>query len=191
MTEDYSFPPEDFILLGKVAKAHGLRGEVKIFPFSGMPENFAEYQEFIFVDRSGNLSPVIKVESSRAQGKTAVVKLASVTTRNQAEELEGLGVLLSIDHLPEASADEYYWHQYEGKLVVDESGKTIGKVSHLFNNGAQDILVIEDGKDEFLIPVTKDIVIDETRDKLIVKPPPGLLELYSESGGPEGKAVPE
>lgn len=182
MTEDYSYPTDKYVLLGKVAKAHGLRGEVKIFSFSGQPENFCGYKEVILVNSSGNLSPAFTVEKFRVQGKTVIVRLASVNSRDKAEEIEGMGVLLAKNLLPDTTEDEFYWYEYEGKLVSDQNGRTIGRVQSLFNNGAQDIMVVKSAKGEFLIPVTKSIIVRETTEELIVNPPPGLLDLNNESG---------
>jgi len=181
MAEDFSYPVDEYILLGKIGKAHGLRGEVKIFSFSGQPENFRDYKEVVLVTMSGKLSSALVIEKIRVQGKMAVVQLASVNSRDRAEEIEGMGVLLAKNLLPEAAEDEYYWYQYQGKLVLAQDGSTIGRVESLFNNGAQDILVIKSGEKEILIPITKNILVKETADELIVNPPPGLLDLTNES----------
>ncbi|NOR26564.1 MAG: 16S rRNA processing protein RimM [Desulforhopalus sp.] len=182
MADDYSYPTDKYVLLGKVAKAHGLRGEVKIFSFSGQPENFCGYKEVILVNTTGNLSSAFAIEKFRVQGRTVIVKLDRVDSRGQAEEIEGMGVLLAKDLLPDTAEDEFYWYQYEGKLVFDQSGRSIGRVESLFNNGAQDIIVVKSGTEEILIPVTKSIIVKETAEELIVNPPPGLLDLKNEAG---------
>jgi len=182
MTEEYPYPTDEYVLLGKITKAQGLRGEVKIFAFSGQPENFLGYSTLVLVNRSGTMSVPLAVENLRIQGKTVIIKLVSITNRNQAEAIEGMGVLLAKNLLPEPACDEYYWYRFEGKLVRDLSGRSIGRVESLFSNGAQDILVVKSGKDEILIPITKDIVVRETSEELIVDPPPGLLELFNEAG---------
>jgi 16S rRNA processing protein RimM len=169
------------LLLGKITKAQGLRGEVKIFLHSGQPENLADYPELVLVDTSGNVSEPLAILKSRAQGKAAIVHLTTISTRDAAERIEGMGILLDRKHLPAVGDHEFYWHQYQGKLVVDVDGQVIGRVAHLFNNGAQDILVIKAGDEEILVPVTKSFVVGETADKLIIKPPPGLVELNGDS----------
>ena len=63
MEQKYSFPSGDFLLLGKVAKAHGMRGEVKIFPYSGQPENIKAYKELVLVNERGDLSHPLAVLS--------------------------------------------------------------------------------------------------------------------------------
>ncbi len=180
MTEIFSYPSDKYVLLGKVTRAHGLGGDVKIFSFSGQPENFSGYKKVVLVDTAGNLSRPLVVEKFRTQGKTVVVRLASINNRELAEKIEGQGVLLAKSLLPETGEGEYYWYQYEGKLVVDQSGLTIGRITSLFNNGAQDILVVQSGNREILIPVTKSIIVKETNEQLIVNPPPGLLDLGDE-----------
>lgn len=182
MTEEYPYPTDKYVLLGKITKAQGLRGEVKIFSFSGQPENFQGYEELVLVSKTGTISPPLAVKNLRIQGKTVIVKLASITNRNQAEDVEGRGVLLAKDLLPEPASDEYYWYRYEGKLVRDLNGRNIGRVESLFNNGAQDIIVVKSGKEEILIPITKSILVRETNEELIIDPPPGLLDLYNETG---------
>ncbi len=182
MTEEYPYPTDEYVLLGKITKAQGLRGEVKIFAFSGQPENFQGYSALVLVNRCGTRSVPLVVENLRIQGKTVIVKLVSITNRNQAEAIEGMGVLLAKDLLPELAGDEYYWHRYEGKLVKDLRDRNIGRVKSLFSNGAQDILVVKSGQAEILIPITKSIVVSETDEELIVDPPPGLLELFDETG---------
>ena len=182
MAGDFNYPIDQYVLLGKVTKSHGLKGEVKIFSFSGQPENFSEYKEVSLVDSTGQLSSALKVEKFRIQGKTVIVQLATVKSRDQAEKVEGMGVLIAKNLLPETAEDEFYWYQYEGKLVSDISGQAIGRVESLFNNGAQDVMVVKSGNVELLIPITKSIIVGETAEELIVNPPPGLLELQNDSG---------
>ena len=181
MSEDFLYPADEFLLLGKIAKAHGLRGEVKVFLHSGQPENIQNYQELILVDQAGKCFTPLTILKSRCQGKTAIVQFASITNRTLAEEIEGRGVLLAIENLPEINEDEYYWHEFLGKSVVDIHGKTIGKVDHIFPNGAQDILVVKSANEEILIPVTKSIIVEETAEQLTINPPPGLIELNTGS----------
>ena len=118
-------PADEYLLLGKVAKPQGLQGDLKIFLHSGQPENVAHYKELRLVDRDGVISPPLAVLSSRVQGKTAIVRLASITNRTEAEQVEGQGVLLARHHLPTVGENEYYWHQYQDKLVVDIAGNEI------------------------------------------------------------------
>jgi 16S rRNA processing protein RimM len=181
---NYSYPAEDFLLLGKVVKAHGMLGEVKIFSFSGQPENINKYRELILVGSGGNLSPPLPVLKSRVQGKMAITSLDSINNRDEAEHIEGMGVLLARKNLPKLSGDEFYWHQYIGKKVKGCKGQDIGRIKTVFTNTMQDIMVIVSGSCEILVPISKSIIIKENCDEIVIDPPPGLIELYTgDSGG--------
>jgi len=181
MAQDYSFPAEDFLLLGKIAKAHGMRGEVKIFPYSGQPENMKAYRELVLVNDRGSLSHPLTVQSSKVQGKMAITRFQSITSRDKAEDIEGAGVLIARKYLPELTEDEFYWHQYVGKTVADLKEQDIGKIETIFSNGTQDIMVIRAGNQEILVPISKSIVVKENAEKITIDPPPGLLELYTDN----------
>jgi 16S rRNA processing protein RimM len=181
MKQDYPFPTEEFLLLGKVAKAHGMRGEIKIFSYSGQPENIAAYKELVLVDNMGTLSDPLTVLSCRVQGKIAITRLQTISNRNQAENIEGMGVLIAKKFLPELAEDEFFWHQYVGKTVTDLKEHDIGKIETIFSNGTQDIMVIRAGNREILVPISKAIVVGESAEKITIDPPPGLLELYTDS----------
>lgn len=171
------FPEDKYLLVGKATKPHGLRGEIKIYCFSGQPENYKDYKELTLLDPSGRLIGPLAVKKSRVQGKTAVVKFASIDDRTTAEKIEGLEVLVLKELLPKTKPGEYYWHQYQGKKLLDTKGAQIGIVRQLFNSGAQDILVVDREGEEALVPVTKEFIINETEDSLVVDLPPGLLEI--------------
>lgn len=171
------YPKDKFLLVGKITKPHGLRGEVKVYCFSGQPENLLEYKDLTLCDLKGKLSDSTAVTKSRVQGKTAVVKFASIADRSAAESIEGYEVLLLKEHLPQANPGEYYWHQYEGKQLIDKDGSLIGTIKELFSSGAQDIFVVSTATDEVLVPVIDDFIISETGDSLVVELPPGLLEI--------------
>lgn len=174
---EFSFPTDQYLLLGTVAKAHGLHGEVKLFLHSGQPENICKYRELYLVDRQKAIVGPLQLLRQRLQGKAAIVLFSTIEDRTGAESIEGRGVLLARNQLPALDDGEYYWHRLLGKTVVDGAGQTIGTVGQLFHNGAQDVLVVVSGQREMLIPMTKSIVVGETETTIIVDPPPGLLDL--------------
>ena len=175
------YPKDKYLLVGKATKPHGLRGEVKVYCFSGQPENFLDYKELTLCDLKGRLTESISVTKSRVHGKTAVVTFATITNRTAAEEIEGHQVLVLKKHLPKTEPGEYYWHQYQGKQLVDKDGALIGTVKELFSSGAQDILVVTTESDEVLIPVIDHFIVEEADDKIVVDLPPGLLEINANS----------
>jgi 16S rRNA processing protein RimM len=178
MADEYHSPPEDYILLGKVSKPQGLRGELRITCFSGQPENVANYKKLYFVSSRGDISRGLSIRAFRVQKKTAIVQLEEITSRGMAEELLNAPVLVAKAEIPEPEGNAFYYFQLEGKQVVARNGDRIGRVKHIFNNGAQDVLVTGSGEQEILIPITESTLIGETDTELIVEVVPGLLDLY-------------
>jgi len=167
----------DFVLLGKVTKPHGIRGEVKVYPFSGQPENFLHYREVFFALREEDERIPYALEKCRVQGNQVLLKLKGCSTRSEAEELVGRQVWLDSQDLPELEEDEYYWHDFVGKRVVTEDGTELGKVTGILETGAHDILAVTDQKNEYLIPVIDTFLVSYNDNEVVLKLPPGLLDI--------------
>jgi 16S rRNA processing protein RimM len=183
MIDVFIYPTATHLLIGKITGAHGLGGDVRIVSFSGQPENIKGYKQLITVSSSGQCSPPYKVERSRTKGRSAIVHLASIDTRDQAEALTGLGVLLPKEDLPQPEKDEFYLYHMEGLPVTTVDGRRLGTVAHIFSNGAQDLLVVRDAKEEYLIPVLDSVIVFHDAEKIVIAPPPGLLEINSSDSG--------
>ncbi len=177
MAEEFKYPADRFLLIGRVVKPHGMLGELKIFPYSQQPENILGYNNIVFVNQRDECSPPLKVKKSRTQGKFAVIALEGIDTRGHAEQLIGAGVLLDRKLLPKAQKNEYYWFELQGLTVKTENGQMLGKVTNIFSNGAQDIMVVGNKKQEFLIPILDSIILQQNEEGIIIAPPPGLLEI--------------
>lgn len=180
MADSFSFPTDRFILIGKIGKPHSLRGEVRLHLLSEQPENLQSYSRLFLVSPGGEISGPRRVVSRRLQGKTAIVGLESVNDRDEAEAVKGRGVLIEKSELPETDESEYYYYQFIGLTVKTVEGRLLGKVTNIFSNGAQDILIVRQESQEYLIPVLQPVIVRRTNEELIVNPPPGLLEINSD-----------
>jgi 16S rRNA processing protein RimM len=173
---------EDLVIIGEIAKPHGIRGEVKVYSYSEQPENFKHYKEVVLQEPAENGTEIYKIIKSREQGKLTILQLEGVTSREEAEALKGSRVYLKKADFPKLDSDEYYWHQLIGFQVFTDAGRKLGEVSSLFSTNAHDVLVIKGGGREYLIPVNKEIIkeINDQEAKLLITPPPGLLEANEE-----------
>jgi len=167
------------VLVAKVSKPHGIKGEIKVYPFSENPENFKFYSSLVFVDPAEKAAREVKLSRSRSQGRMAVLTLSGVASRNDAEDLVGCEVWASKDDLPELAGEEYYWNDFEGMEVYTQKGFDLGHVSSLMSTGAHDILVISGRGAEYMIPMREEFIVEinEADGKIIVDPPEGLLEI--------------
>ncbi len=179
MADSFSFDQEKYVLIAKVTKAHGIKGELKMHAFSGQLQSITQHNKLFLISRQGQISSVFDVLRSRTGNKEAIVQLKGVNDRNDAEKLCGYGVLVEKINLPELTKDEFYLHELEGLQVKTETGDIIGTVDSFFHNGMQDLLVVKKGKNEMMIPLIPGIIIKRDKTCLTVAPPPGLLEINS------------
>ncbi len=182
MQQKYRFSEDSYILIGTVAKPQGLHGEVNIVAFSGQPENFKEYNSLYLVDDKGEISPQLIIKRCKVHKGKAVVLFDRVTDRTLAEKLSGMGVLVAKTDLPKLGKDEFYWHQLIGLQVHTVDGRNLGILDSIFSNGAQDVMVIQGDSDEYLVPLTDGILNTYDEMKVVIDPPPGLLEINTDEG---------
>ena len=139
------------ILLGTVAGALGLRGEVKLESWTEPRDAIFRYQPWTLRDAHGREREVSGVRG-RETGKHVVATFPDVVDRTTAEALQGLEIHVPRDALPPARPGEFYWADLEGLSVVTVDGVALGTVSHLFSTGANDVLVARDDERERMIP---------------------------------------
>ena len=188
--DSFPLPSEDWLLLGFIRKAQGIRGEVSMQCFSGQPENMKLYREVALISKEGTVSRPLAIEKARVQGKYAVLSFQGFSTRNKAEEVRGSGIIIRKDLLPATKKDEYYLHQLVGKSVQLISGEILGKVHSFFNNGAHDVAVIKKEQgEEVYIPMVKGVIVQNVGQELIIDPPEGLLEANRTGGDAEEKGA--
>lgn len=180
-TADTRPDTERHVLVGKVLKAHGIKGELKILVYSGDPDDFSHFPRILLVDEHFSTSKEFEVEKSRPQAKGVIVKLAGLDDRTSAEILHGFEIWTEKDFLPALAEDEFYWHEVVGLRVETENGEKLGKVKKLFESGAADILVIRGTGREYLVPAMDEFIasIDYDNGLLVIKDVPGLLDINS------------
>ena len=183
MTRDYqrqnSELQHDLVKIGEIIKPHGIKGAVKVYSYSGQPENFKNYNKIVLQKTLESGTKIYKIVKSRVQDKVAILELESVTTRDAAEALKGSTVWLMKGDFQKLDPDQYYWHQLENLQVITESGRELGRVSGLFSTPAHDIMVVSGKGHEYMVPVKANIIIDvdEQGGRIVISPPAGLLDI--------------
>ncbi|WP_339133753.1 MAG: ribosome maturation factor RimM [Candidatus Electrothrix sp. GW3-4] len=170
---------QDLIPLGKVTKAHSIRGEIKVHPFSGSPETMLQYAEIFLGSEDGVTPTTYQVKRARVQKNAVLLQLEGCSDRNAAEKLVGFQVHVHKDALPEPDPDEFYLRELEGKLLKTTEGRAVGRVIGFLVNSAQDILRVKGDGEEYLIPLIPEFLHAVHEDEVTVSLPPGLLEINS------------
>ncbi|GGS94131.1 ribosome maturation factor RimM [Nonomuraea spiralis] len=164
------------LVVGRIGRPHGVRGEVTVEVRTDDPElRFAEGLS-IATDPAGR-GPLV-IEGRRWHKDVLLVAFEGFGSRDQAEELRGTMLVIdSAEVEPSDDPDEFHDHQLVGLAVETVSGEPVGEVTDVLHHG-QDLLVVRRrGQDDALIPFVKALVpeVDLTGGRLIVDPPEGLL----------------
>lgn len=176
---------QDSVLVARIGKPHGLRGEVTVQVHTDVPE-----QRFV-VGTTFRTDPAaagpLTLRGARMHGRIQLLAFDGVVDRTAAEALRGTRLLA--DAQPDSDSDDdddeegWYEDDLVGLAVVDTSGATLGKVTALHSRPAQDLLEIRltGGRTAYL-PFVEEIVpeVDVEAGTVVVTPPPGLLELGAE-----------
>lgn len=168
---------EDRIYIGKIVKAHGLKGEIRVKPF-GCPVELFEEIDFLYRDSDGE---PLEIEGLRGTEDSPILKFVSIDDRNGSDELIGEVLWVHETDLPELDDGYLYASDILYAMAETEDGTILGKVEDIVETGATDVLVIRGGDKEILLPVHSDFVRDVIKEekRVIVK----LLE-YEEPEKP-------
>jgi len=145
-----------FVVVGKIASAYGIKGWVNIQSYTDPVTNILDYQPWYLISpRDQNQREQVRIISGRPHGKQVVAQIEGCNDRNKAELYRGLEIAIDRDQLPAVPEDEHYWIDLIGLEVVNKDGIKLGKVDSLLETGANDVLVVK-GEKEYLIPFVKD-----------------------------------
>lgn len=169
------------IVIGKIIGAHGIRGEVKVFPITDNVRRFNKLKKCFVTKEDGTVVKEYEVRSSRVDKTNALVAFKDIIDRTEAEKLKGLFVSVDRDDAVKLPKNSYFIADLIGVEVIDDELGSLGKVKDVFETGANQVLQVKrQGKQDLMIPFLKAICYDiEPENGFIkVKLPDGLYELY-------------
>ena len=167
----------DMVLVGTVARPHGLRGHVVINAQTDFPEERFRPGAALWIEEAPE-RPLI-VASARVQNRRPIVGFVGVDRVEQAEALAGRELRIPEQALQPLPAGQFYHHQLVGCAVVGRDGVAIGDVVRVEDGAGGSLLVVTAGAQEVLIPLAEEIctTIDVGQRRIEVTLPEGLLEL--------------
>ena len=183
-TSDREVPPE--VVVGRIGKAHGIKGEVSVEPRTDEPERRFADGAVLSTRTPRGIEPhtadrptTLTVRRTRWHQSRLLVTFVGVDDRTAAEKLRGLSLVLDLDpdEVPE-DPEEFYDHQLVGLAVSTTDGEAVGEVSDVIHGASQDLLAVRaaDGR-EVLVPFVSALVpvVDVPGGRLEVADRPGLL----------------
>ncbi|MEW1548562.1 ribosome maturation factor RimM [Streptomyces tsukubensis] len=183
------------LVVARIGRAHGIRGEVTVEVRTDEPELRLGPGAVLATDPAS--TGPLTIETGRVHSGRLLLRFAGVNDRNAAEALRNTLLIADVDpeETPE-DPDEYYDHQLVDLDVVLADGTPVGRITEISHLPSQDLFIVErpDG-DEVMIPFVEEIVttIDLGEQRIVVDPPPGLLDDRAEiasareaEDGPDG-----
>lgn len=172
---------EDYFELGKILKTHALYGEVSVFLDVDYPEDYEALQE-VWIEMEKKLQK-FEVEGIRLlpnKPQKALLKLKSIDTIEQAQEIVGAKLFLPLSFLPQLGEKQFYFHEIIGFLVVDRFLGNLAEIKDVYTTTQTTLLVMLYQGKEVLIPINDEVIlqVDRNEKKLHVALPEGLLDVY-------------
>jgi len=166
----------EWATIGKIVAPFGIRGDLKVFSLSDVPNRFASL-------KGGYLGPgytYYTIQNVRPyKGDMLLLKFADINDATTAETLRKHDIFIPLDQLAQLPPDSYYQHDILGLHVETLAGRDVGVIVDIIVTGSNDVYVVESPqKQQFLIPAIKDVIkqIDLLRRMMYIDPMEGLLD---------------
>ncbi len=165
------------ITLGSIVAVYGVTGWVKVYSHTNPMDNILNYRHWV-ISRNGRIETV-EIDQGRRHGKGLVAHIVGCDDRESARNYCNSEIMINASDMPPTTDEEVYWHQLEGLNVFSRNGANdnvlLGKVSHLMETGANDVLVIAPSKGsidkrERLVPwLVTQVVLDVNPEKGFIR----------------------
>ena len=170
-------------LVGRIARPHGIRGQVIVNPETDFPEDRFQSGAELFIERGGLVEP-LKVTTARFHRERPVIGIEGVGTVDEAAALAGRELRVPVDRLAALPPDTFYRHDLIGCRVETRDARMVGVVTDVEGSMTGSRLVVEGDGGEVLIPLVAAIctVVDPAAKRILIDPPEGLIEANAKSG---------
>lgn len=165
------------IIIGRVLKPWGVKGDLKIEPITDFPDRFVHLKR-VYLTSPDNQEIVCEVESVKQVGTVPHIRLKGYDTPEKAARLAGWVIQIPREEAVSLPEGSYYRFEIIGMDVFTESGEKLGAITDIFETGSNDVYVLNQGGKEIYLPATAEIVkeIDTTTNRMIIHVIDGLLD---------------
>ena len=164
-------------VVGRIARAHGIRGQVIVNPETDFPGGRFQSGAELFIERGGRVE-TLTVTTARFHRERPVIGIAGVDTMDDAEALAGQELRVPIDRLAALPPNTFYRHDLVGCQVDTRDGRTVGVVREVEGTLTGSRLVVDSAGGDVLIPLVSAIctLVDPASKRIVIDPPEGLIE---------------
>lgn len=147
---------DDLILIGKITKIRGLKGQLKVYPLTDFPEQFSHLDSVLI--RFGDSWESFTVSEVMFHGRNIFLKFEGIDNHEKANELVGTEIYMERQRRMVLPQDSFYFEEIEGFQVISTAGERVGVLVDIHHFPASDVLVIDRDGEEALIPFVKPLV---------------------------------
>ncbi len=166
----------EYFEVGQIVNTFGIKGQVKVVPFTDDVERFEELNE-VYIEKKNELQ-LFQIEQVNYHKNMVIIKFKGINTIEEAEKYRNCYLKIDRKHAKKLPKDTYFIADLLGLPVYTDEGKLLGKVDDIYNSGSSDIYVVKDemGK-QILLPSIPEVLkeIDLENEKIIVHIIEGLL----------------
>lgn len=159
----------EYFAIGVILKPQGIKGELKIKPYTDSPERFNDFKKVLIKDSITNFYE-LNIEKRKYIKNWVIVGCEGIVTWEQAEALRGKTLWIHRSNAKKLAKDEFFTADIIGCKVVDFGGSLIGEVSQIISTGSNDVYVVSCGDKEIMLPALKKIIqnIDIQKKRIII-----------------------
>ncbi len=169
-------PVPPYIVIGHVARPHGVRGELLVTPDTDFPERVPQLREALLV-KAGTITPII-VEAARPHRDRFLLKLRGIDSLDAADLWRGASLAVLPTQAAPLPRGQHYVFEVLGLRVETEAGEVVGTVIEVLRTGSNDVYLVRGARGEVLVPAIASVVtaIDIPGGRLVIRPLAGMLE---------------
>ena len=166
---------KDFVLIGKIVGAHGVRGTIRIQSYAESLDIFEPGTSLLVVS-PGDIETRCKISRIQPHSRGALLTFREISGRDQAKALIGSELYVETVRFPKLENGAYYWFELIGLNVYTSDDRYLGRLESIIETGANDVYVVKKNNLEILIPALKSVVksIDIAQKIMRVELPDGL-----------------
>lgn len=166
-------PEPEFLIVARVLRAWGVRGEMKVELLISSPDDLARAERVYLGDERRPFG----VQGTRLHRRSLMLKLAGIDTPEQVDALRGQVIRIGNVATAPLRPNQYYQHQILGLEVVTVDGEVLGKITEILETGANDVYVARGPRGEVLLPARVEVIrqVDLEAGRMIVALLPGLI----------------
>lgn len=173
-------PGTDTVLVGRVIRPHGVRGELRVEVWSDVPARFEPGSELLLMtrERPEGTPETVRIDASRPVRGGRLIRLAGYESRDQAERVRGARLAVERDRVPAAPVGSYYHFELVGCRCFDSHHGDLGRVAELVEDGGGFLLEVIRGERRLLVPFVAPFLerVDVVSGRIDLRLPPGLVE---------------